>query len=71
MSLPTSRYSGSSESDIDYDIKQIHSQYIESYLHLVAQTALSETFWKLELPQNLNTSSSDNPSFKVFLAAQV
>lgn len=71
MSLLTSRYSTSQESDIDYDIKQIHSQGIEEYLKMVEETDLSETFWRLELPQNLNSSSSNNPSFKVFLAAQV
>ena len=32
MSILTGRYSGAAESDIDYDIKQVHSQGAEGYL---------------------------------------
>ena len=32
---------------------------------------MSDTFWTVTLPQNLETSSVNSPAFNVFLAAQV
>jgi len=70
LSVLTSRYSGSPESQFDFDIKQI-SQNPEQYIKKIIEAELSEAFWNLGLPQQMNTSVASSPSFNVFLAAQV
>lgn len=34
-------------------------------------SVLSDTFWTITLPQNLETTSTNSPAFNTFLAAQV
>lgn len=70
MSLLTGRYSGSAESVIDEDSKKIAESGIEKYIGVIEDSRFSEGFWDLELVQNLQSSSSNNPAFKVWLAAQ-
>lgn len=70
MSLLTGRYSGSAESVIDEDSKRIAETSIEDYLKVLEESRFSEGFWDLELVQTLQSSSSNNPAFKVWLAAQ-
>lgn len=70
MGLLTGRYSGSAESVIDEDSKRIAETSIVDYLKLIEDSRFSEGFWDLELVQTLQTSSSNNPAFKVWLAAQ-
>jgi hypothetical protein len=71
MSMLTGRYSGSPESQMDYDIRQIHDQGYEKYAHAVIDSGLSGAFWDSLLPQEMNTSASSSPYFRVFQAAQV
>jgi hypothetical protein len=71
MSLLTGRYSGSPESTIDYDIRQIHQQGVESYTENLIRGELSDAFWTASLIQELETSASSSPIFRVFQAAQV
>lgn len=71
MSLLTGRYSGSPESAIDHDIRQISSQPFESVLAETEAARLSAAFWEVGLVQDLTTSSSNSPAFNVYLAAQV
>lgn len=71
MSVLTGRYSGSPESTIDYDIRQIQAQGIEIYLNTIVQGNLSEGFWNTTLPQELNTSVASSPYFCAYEAAQV
>jgi hypothetical protein len=71
MSTLTGRYSGSPESQFDYDIRQIKEQGFEIYSNAVIAGGLSDAFWYAQLPQELNTSSSSSPYFRVFKAAQV
>ena len=70
-SILTGRYSGSSESLYDYDIKQIEDKSFEYYLQEKEDAELSEAFWDINLVQRLDTSVSNSPYFNVFLAAQV
>jgi len=70
MSLLTGRYSGSSESYIDDDIKQIAEKGIEAYLQHMEQTHLGEGFWSYGLVNDLETSSTNNNAYNVYLAAQ-
>jgi len=71
MSALTSRYSGSPESTFDQDIRQINDLGFAEYLQRVENAELSDGFWEFGLPQQLESAVVTNPSFKVFLAAQV
>lgn len=66
----TSRYTASSESTFDQDIKNINDNPIE-YIENVIKSELSDAFWNMGLPMKLKTSSTNSPEFKIFLAAQV
>lgn len=71
FSILNGRYSGSAESRIDFDIKQIDKIGIEEYLKNVESAELSDAFWEASLVQSLNTSVASSPYFNVYLAAQV
>jgi len=71
LSMLTGRYSGSPESTMDYDIRQIQAQGIEAFADGLIRGELSDAFWIAALPQELDTSSSSSPAFRVFQAAQV
>jgi hypothetical protein len=71
MSVLTGRYSGSAESIIDFDIKNISSQPFSTYLTNIEAAELSEAFWNFSLVQSLDTSVSSSPFFNVYLASQV
>lgn len=70
LSTLTSRYIGSPESQMDRDMRSIQEKGFLSFLADTEASALSETFWTVTLPQNLETSSVNSPAFNVFLAAQ-
>lgn len=70
LSLLTGRYSGSAESVMDDDIKNINEKGIEAYLEIQEQSVLSEGFWQVGLSDKLETSSTTNNAFLVYLAAQ-
>jgi len=71
MSVLTGRYSGSPESTIDFDIRQVHEQGFDAYGSATFAGELSDAYWNTLLPQELNTSASSSPFFRVFQAAQV
>ena len=71
MSILTGRYSGSPESMIDFDIRQLHDQDFDAYGTVTFAGEMSDAFWNTLLPQQMNTSSSSSPYFRVFQAAQV
>ena len=70
LSLLTGRYSGSAESMFDFDIKNINEKGIDKFLNDIESAELSDAFWNAGLIQNLSTSVTSNPSFKIYLAAQ-
>lgn len=70
MSLLIGRYSGSSESMIDEDIKQINEKGISIYLDQMEQTNLGQGFWDFGLVSDLESSSVNNNAYNVYLAAQ-
>jgi len=70
MSLLIGRYSGSSESMIDEDIKQINEKGVEAYLQQMEQSNLGAGFWDFGLVDSLETSSVNNNAYNVYLAAQ-
>ena len=67
----TNRYSGSSESIIDYDIKQINNRDFQEYLSEKESGELSDAFWEFELVQRLSTSITSSSLYHTFLASQV
>jgi hypothetical protein len=71
MSVLTGRYSGSPESTMDYDIRQIHAHGIQDYADGLFRGELSDAYWEAALPQALDTSAASSPLFRVFQAAQV
>jgi hypothetical protein len=71
LSLLTGRYSGSAESTIDFDIKQIASKPFEQFLEEIESADLSDAFWNASLVQSLDSSVSSSPYFLVYLASQV
>lgn len=71
MSVLTSRYSGSAETQFDSDIRQIAAGDFADIITKVEQAELSPAFWEVGLVQQLETSGTSSPYFWVFVAAQV
>lgn len=71
LSVLTKRYSGSPESQFDFDIRNISSRNFEEFLKDVESAQLSNAYWSSSLIQSLKTSVASSPYFNVFLAAQV
>lgn len=70
MSLLLGRYTGSPETAIDLDIRQIETHGLADYAETVSEAELPESFWTGMLPQLMDTSSSSSPYFFAFQAAQ-
>ena len=71
LSTLTSRYTASPESQMHRDMQSIEEKGFLNFFAEIEASALSESFWRVTLPQNLETSSVNSPGFRVFLAAQV
>ncbi|PQJ72759.1 GmrSD restriction endonuclease domain-containing protein [Polaribacter butkevichii] len=71
LSIFIGRYSGSAESRIDEDIKQINTKGIAAYLLQMEQAHLGEGFWDFGLINDLESSSVNNNAYTLYLAAQV
>lgn len=71
MSTLTGRYVGSPESVMSRDIRSINEKGFMDYFKELEASLLSDTFWEITLPQNLETTSTNSPAFNTFLAAQV
>lgn len=71
LSLLTGRNSGSFETRWDLDIRRIASQGATEYLAQLEQSELSDSYWSVTLPADLETISTISPYFQTFLASQV
>lgn len=71
MSVLTGRYTGSFESRFGEDIRNIYEQNAQNYLYELERAELSDVFWDVGFPQQMNAASKTSPSFCVFLASQV
>ena len=71
MSVLRGRYSGSPESQFDFDIRQIDSRGVKDYVDAVIPNELPDSFWTGMLPQFMDTSSIKSPYFLCYKAAQV
>lgn len=71
MSVLTGRYSGSSESVMDRDIRRISEQGFRRVYDDIVAARLSDTFWHVDLPQRLETTSTRTGAWLVYVASQV
>lgn len=71
MSLLTGRYSGSPESQFDFDIKQVSKDGAEKILQQIEDAQLSDAYWNAQLVQELDKASVNNPFLNLFFAAQI
>jgi hypothetical protein len=71
MSILTGRYSGSPESQFDFDIKQISKNGADNILKSIEDAQLSEAYWNVQLIKELEKSSISNPFINLFFAAQI
>lgn len=71
LSMLTSRHSGSFESTWEQDIRRIGQHGAAEYLRQVEESELTDGFWDVALPNNLETTSTASPFFQTFLASQV
>ena len=69
MSLLTGRYSSSSETVFENDVRGMSN--FEEYFDGVVQSELSDTFWNVVLVRELEKSSRNNPFLHVFIAARI
>lgn len=71
LSVLTRRYSASPESAFARDIKQIGENGVVNTLQNIEDAILSENFWNVAVVQDLAMTSTNNPTFLVYLAASV
>jgi hypothetical protein len=71
MSMLTGRNSGSFESTWEQDMRRMAGVGPVQYLKQIEEAELSDAFWGVQLPANLETSSVRSPYFQAFVAAQV
>ena len=71
LSVLTGRYSGSPESAFAKDLRQISEIGVVKTLESMEAAILSENFWNVQIPQNLAYTSTNNPTYLVYLAAQI
>jgi len=71
LSVLTGRYSASPESTFAKDIRRIEEIGVKGALKEIEDATLSDNFWDIQLAQNLSYASSINPTYQVFLAAQI
>jgi len=71
LSVLTGRYSSSPESSFYRDIRVINEKGVVQTLKDIEDATLSDNFWDVRIPQDLEYTSTINPVFQVYLAAQV
>lgn len=71
ISILTERYSGSPESTMDKDIRDINKDGIEKVITDIEDADLSENYWKVGLVQDLKKATISNPFLKLFFASQI
>lgn len=71
LSVLTGRYSSSPESAFARDIKRIGEQGVVATLKDIEAATLSENFWEVKIVQDLTMTSTNNPTYLAYLAAQV
>ncbi len=71
LSVLTGRYSTSPESAFYKDIRNINEKGVVNVLRDIEAATLSDNFWDVRVVQDLSYTSTINPTYLVYLAAQV
>lgn len=71
LSILTGRYSSSPESAFAKDLRLIKENGVVNTLKDIEAATLSESFWNVAIVQGLCYTSTNNPTYMVYLAAQV
>ena len=71
LSVLTGRYSSSPETAFYRDIRQINEIGVIATLERIEAATLSDNFWNVAVVQDLAYTSPINPTYLVYLAAQV
>jgi hypothetical protein len=71
LSVLTGRYSGSPETAYDYDVRQMQEQGVDKFIAATIAGTMSNTYWDVQLPQQMITSSANSPYWLIFQAAQI
>jgi len=67
----TQRYTGSPESKIEEDLNKIKEVGLKSFIETTIASELTPDFWQITLPEKLESSSSRNFAYLVYLAALI
>lgn len=72
MSTLTGRYSGSSETAFERDLRLIsQSENLINQIEIMLSQNLSESFWTTTLPDNLRRSTTQSSGWRIFQMAQI
>lgn len=71
LSVLTGRYSSSPESAFYRDIRRINEVGVVKTFSDIEAALLSDNFWNVKVVQDLEYTSTNNPTYLVYLAAQV
>lgn len=71
LSVLTGRYSSSPETAFARDLRLIKENGVVKTLNDIEAATLSDSFWNVALVQDLCYTSTNNPTYMVYLAAQV
>jgi hypothetical protein len=71
MSILTSRHSGSFEAQFEQDVRAIRERGTAALLSEIERGQLSDAFWTVTLPRNLETSVASSPYWGLFVASMV
>ena len=71
LSILTGRYSSSPESAFSKDLRLIKENGVVKTLKDIEDAILSDNFWDIAVVQDLSYTSTNNPTFLVYLASQV
>jgi hypothetical protein len=71
LSILTQRYTSSAETKMNEDLRSISEKGMESFFFQIESAVLSETYWNVQIIQDLDTTYTKSPVFLVFQAAQI
>ncbi len=71
LSILTQRYTSSAETKMNEDLRAISEKGMELFFQQIESAVLSDTYWNVQLIQDLDTTYTKSPVFIVFQAAQI
>ena len=71
LSILTQRYSSSPESQMWTDLRNLKEKGFRNYFNEIESSVISDAFWNVKIPQDLENTSGSNPTYLTYLAAQI